>query len=493
VRGEEHATSASTLRAPDFLDLERLARPKTSRRYAKKQAKRPPAIRSFDLARDLSTHGLASDGPIASGAFVMVLRAHEVTSGRLVAVKSYDATKCIKEPRLGRARDAEVAILRLLRQRAEASSVAWDGDAEAQEGGQEQARQQQQQQGQGQGQRQRQEQGQDSHNPVADDGAEAAGATEAVESAGTAAMAAVANRDGGRASSSTTALEAAVEACFASSVLGGHPHVVNLVDELSLPAATHLVLEFCAGGTLERHLERLRKLAQVGTTHFGLGEDTTASLTHQLASALSHLHGLGVAHRSVQPSNVLFVRPGERHVKLCDLAFATRCGKRPLRERLDTPIDYWAAELCNLSFPHSVGYLGPAVDCWALGAVVYECLHSVPTFRRGGNDDDTLVRIRSGDVELRRGLSHAARTLILGLLAVDVDTRWCADDVLAHGYAFTAASSPVLPASASIEAEVAPRALADVRRGRLGLPPRARPAVHDPLLLYDATHGASVA
>ena len=41
--------------------------------------------------------------------------------------------------------------------------------------------------------------------------------------------------------------------------LGGHPHIANMVDELVGLSATHAILEYCAGGSLDYYLACLRK------------------------------------------------------------------------------------------------------------------------------------------------------------------------------------------------------------------------------------------
>lgn len=78
-----------------------------------------------------------------------------------------------------------------------------------------------------------------------------------------------------------------------------HPHIANLLHLHEAPQATHAVLQYCAGGSVHRHLRSLRH----GT---GLTEARCGQLTHQLALAIAHLHGLGIAHRDVKPENVLY-------------------------------------------------------------------------------------------------------------------------------------------------------------------------------------------
>ena len=43
-----------------------------------------------------------------------------------------------------------------------------------------------------------------------------------------------------------------------------HPHIANIVDLISGPVYTHAVLEYCGGGTLLRHLQRLQTTKAVG-------------------------------------------------------------------------------------------------------------------------------------------------------------------------------------------------------------------------------------
>ena len=93
---------------------------------------------------------------------------------------------------------------------------------------------------------------------------------------------------------------------------GLHPHIANLLAEHSGPSAAHAVLEYCTGGSLQRHMQLLQKgrAATRGATAgscagsandgVGMSEAQAAQLTWQVASALEHLHSLEVAHRDVK-------------------------------------------------------------------------------------------------------------------------------------------------------------------------------------------------
>ena len=89
----------------------------------------------------------------------------------------------------------------------------------------------------------------------------------------------------------------------------------------------------------------------------------------QLANGLAALHGAGIIHRDVKPSNIR-VRPDGR-VVLLDLGLAAREGDLD-PDLLAGTIEYMAPEQM-LS-----GTIGTAADLYALGAVMYEALVGRP-------------------------------------------------------------------------------------------------------------------
>ena len=104
---------------------------------------------------------------------------------------------------------------------------------------------------------------------------------------------------------------------------------------------------------------------------------------------------------------------------------------------------------------------------------------------RGG----TRIIIESifADVLLRKSLSATARELLLGLLTIDADERFRAEDAVA----LARGAAPPSP----LPMETAPSGVSTqaARRDRAGRVRRARVAIRDPLLLYDGEHGRSAA
>ena len=109
-----------------------------------------------------------------------------------------------------------------------------------------------------------------------------------------------------------------------------HCNVANLLEVHEAPQATHALLEYCAGGSVHRHLRSLRH-GQAFPEAFG------ALLTSQLSGALAHLHSLGIAHRDVKPENVLYTDASRTAIKLCDFGFGARATSRGAAPRLALP------------------------------------------------------------------------------------------------------------------------------------------------------------
>jgi len=136
-----------------------------------------------------------------------------------------------------------------------------------------------------------------------------------------------------------------------------HPNLVSVYDTTTDDEGVLIVMEYVRGEALSDALRR----APLGFGH-------VAEIARELGSALDHAHAHGVVHRDVKPSNVLLRDDGV--VKLADLGIATAADQTRIT-RSGTVLGsaaYMAPEQLDGRQP------GPAVDVYALSAVLFEAL-----------------------------------------------------------------------------------------------------------------------
>jgi eukaryotic-like serine/threonine-protein kinase len=132
-----------------------------------------------------------------------------------------------------------------------------------------------------------------------------------------------------------------------------HPGLLTVYDFGFDGPRPFLVLQLASGGTLRDRLDS-----------GSLTPDRVAEIGAGIADVLSYVHGEGIVHRDVKPANVLFDEEGECY--LADFGIAGTPGHTD-PEFLGTA-PYLAPEQV------SGAEAGPAVDVYALGLVLLECL-----------------------------------------------------------------------------------------------------------------------
>lgn len=179
-----------------------------------------------------------------------------------------------------------------------------------------------------------------------------------------------------------------------------HPNIVQIYEVGWQDNQPYVALEFLSGGSLyAKAANKPQPPAEA------------ASLVRVLAMALDHAHNCGVIHRDLKPANVLFTADGTP--KITDFGAArleqvdlhasalTRVG-----EVIGTP-QYMAPEQARGS-PDAVT---PAVDVYALGAVLYHLLTGRPP-HDGPDPFDVLTAVVQTDpVPPRRLLPKIPRDL----------------------------------------------------------------------------------
>jgi serine/threonine-protein kinase len=232
-----------------------------------------------------------------------------------------------------------------------------------------------------------------------------------------------------------------------------HPHIVSIYDVGEQDGRPFFTMEWVDGGSLA---ERLAGTPQA--------ERQSARWVAQLAQAIHYAHQHGVVHRDLKPGNILLAR--EDAAALCSplaprVAAPTRgasglhkpaapspgmpkiidFGVAKLLDRADSPTsplqwlgtpEYMAPE--QAAWTNGPREVGPAVDVYALGVLLYEMLTGRPPFK-AHEPLETLRQLRDEEPvaprRLRPKLNRDLETVCLKCLHKEPRRRYPSAQALA--------------------------------------------------------------
>lgn len=143
-----------------------------------------------------------------------------------------------------------------------------------------------------------------------------------------------------------------------------HPHLMPVLDVGEDVNGMYLVMPYMAGGPLDRLVE----------TGGPLDPGRAVTVLASTAQALAAMHGRGVVHRDVKPSNVLLSEGGDAYLADFGLAWASQSARRTATGMFAGTLGFAAPELLDGAEP------SPATDAYALGVLGYYLLAGRPPY-----------------------------------------------------------------------------------------------------------------
>jgi tRNA A-37 threonylcarbamoyl transferase component Bud32 len=215
-----------------------------------------------------------------------------------------------------------------------------------------------------------------------------------------------------------------------------HPNIIQIYDVGEHEGQPYLALEFAEGGSLAESQARAPASPRVA-----------AELVKSIAEAVQAAHKREIVHRDLKPGNVLLT--GDGTPKIADFGLAKRLGVDSSRTTtgliVGTP-SYMAPEQAR----GDKSALGPAIDIYALGAILYELLTGRPPFL-GANPIDTVEQVRSREPvpphHLQPKVPRALETICLKCLEKEPARRYAGASGLAEDLRRFLADEPILAQS----------------------------------------------
>ncbi|XP_003474842.1 NUAK family SNF1-like kinase 2 isoform X1 [Cavia porcellus] len=192
-----------------------------------------------------------------------------------------------------------------------------------------------------------------------------------------------------------------------------HPHIIAIHEVFENSSKIVIVMEYASRGDLYDYISERQRLSEREARHF----------FRQIVSAVHYCHQNGIVHRDLKLENILLDANG--NIKIADFGLSNLYHQgKFLQTFCGSPL-YASPEIVN-----GKPYMGPEVDSWSLGVLLYILVHGTMPF--DGQDHKTLVKQISSGAYCEPPKPSDACGLIRWLLMVNPTRRATLEDVTSH-------------------------------------------------------------
>jgi len=157
-------------------------------------------------------------------------------------------------------------------------------------------------------------------------------------------------------------------------------------------------------------------------------ENKFREIFKQIIEGLCYAHSEGWIHRDIKPENILL--SSNSQVLITDWGFACKWNEDAYIYRSYGSLLYSSPEIVQ-----GKKYIGPEVDCWSLGCVLYACIAgALPFSRERAFDSEEILRrnIITANYSENTNFSPELRDLISLMLDESRKTRITLEDIRKH-------------------------------------------------------------
>jgi len=196
-----------------------------------------------------------------------------------------------------------------------------------------------------------------------------------------------------------------------------HPNLIKLIDVVENPEQIIIIMELASSGDLHHFI--------TSQPQYRLSEDKARIIFKQIAKGVRHLHRCGFVHRDIKLENILLDGDKPRAV-IADLGYGTIWSTKEVTNTPCGSLYFAAPEIVS-----NEAYVGPEIDIWSLGVVLYTITSGALPFLNE-SDDITIDLIIAGHYIYRTHWSADLKDLISSMLKTHQKNRITIEEVIKH-------------------------------------------------------------